>query len=341
MLCTLCAEILPVFGVQTYPEAGRVPQRVEAVIMFWNMENYYDPFDDPEIADEEFTPYGEKHWTWKKFKRKRNGIAKTIMAVGDKCGNYPAIIGVCEVENRMVLNQLVNETPLARLNYGIIHRDSPDLRGIDVGLLYRKDLFVPLSVKSILVDLESERKTRDILYVKGVLRIKDVMLPTDTLHLFVNHWPSKLGGEQQSFPARMTAANVLRFAVDSITGRMSDKAIPPLIVIMGDFNDVASGVPLQYAVADKDSLRVTLKVMSDTAEDRPKGSIKFRGEWEQIDHYIVSEAVFDRARMFIFAPDFLMEEDKTYLGKKPFRTYIGPQYHGGVSDHLPIVLLLH
>lgn len=269
---------------------------LEVTVMFWNVENYFDPFDDPLKNDDDFTPEGVKHWTWRRFERKRDGIAKTIISTADGFGSLPVIVGLAEVENKMVLRQLVDKSPLEGFGYGFIHRESPDRRGIDVALLYRKAAFKVFKVDSLRV---KSFPTRDILYVKGMLA------SGDTLHAIVVHLPSKLGGEKASGGRRDEALAVLDSCLDSIrTVRPEAK-----IIVMGDFND--------------------------GPESRKEGTIKFQGVWETIDRFMVYNLNVSEA---VYRPYFLLEEDKTYMGMKPRRTFIGPRYNGGLSDHLPIVL---
>lgn len=285
-------------------------------VMFWNLECYFDPFDDPATEDDEFTPRGRKHWTWKQFTAKRDGIAKTIASASSVFGNLPDIVALAEVENRMVLKQLTDNTILLKAAYGIVHRESPDKRGIDVALLYRKKTFRVLEVQSLKV--ESDKATRDILYVKGIF------LKTDTLHLFVNHWPSKLGGATVSGLRRAAAAQTLNRCVDSILNS-SGRAF---IAAMGDFNDTPENIsPL---VTER------LSNLSETLFRKGKGTIKYQGEWELIDQFFCTEK---KMRMEIFSPAFLLETDKGYTGMKPRRTFTGPRNHGGLSDHLPILLM--
>ena len=287
-----------------------------AVIVFWNLENYFDPFDDAATMDDEFTPRDEKRWNWRRFERKRNGIAKVLLASGSY-GEVQAIAAFAEVENKMVLSQLLRETPLEKLDYDIIHRDSPDARGIDVGLIYRKSRFKPLDVRSIRVS--EEFATRDILYVKGVMLGEGSGTAQgagrDTIHIFVNHWPSKRGGAELSDARREAAC-------DSI--RNCDSAA--FILAMGDFNDTP------------DNVHLPLHNLSEPFAARSERTIKYRGNWELIDQCFVSDTA--RCRFSIFKPAFLLEQDRAYTGEKPRRTYIGPKYNGGLSDHLPIAVTL-
>ena len=308
------------------------------VVMFWNVECLFDPFDDPLKNDDEFTAGALRHWTWSRFEKKRDGIVQTIMAVADQTGELPALVGLAEVENRMVVSQLVRKTLLEELGYGYVHRESPDERGIDVALLYRKDCFRPLTVDSLRI---SGHVTRDILYVKMQQRFEipgqagNDVLSTDreSVHVFVVHFPSKRGGAKASDGRRAAALGVLERAVDSLL-RIDPASC---ILVMGDFNEAAVTVAGLAAPPFAAPLAVpsTAVAASTPAQSAAPGTIKYHGRWEQIDHFFVSPSM--DGQMQIFAPPFLLEDDPAYLGTKPRRTYIGPRYHGGLSDHLPII----
>lgn len=308
-------------------------------LMFYNVENLFDVVDDPDKRDDEFTPEGSRRWTNKRFYAKLNNIYKVIMAVGK--WEPPAVVGLCEVENEFVLNRLIYETPLKRFNYKIIHYDSPDGRGIDVGLIYRDDQFTPLHSEPVPVTFPDEPtdKTRDILYVKGLIGDREMV------HIFINHWPSRFGGYMETRPKRNRAAEILKHKTDSLF------AINPSvsIVIMGDFNDG----PEDESIAE---VLLAKKVMNtpDTASlynlmlaERPGwkfGTLKFREYWDTFDQVIVSGGLLlqtgslsvDPEPEVIFHDDFLMKEDERYMGKQLFRTYSGFSYLGGYSDHLPV-----
>ncbi|MBQ1831180.1 MAG: endonuclease [Bacteroidales bacterium] len=305
------------------------------VVMFWNVENYFDPFDDPLKNDDEFTAMGERRWTWSRFESKRDRIAQTIVAAGDVWGELPALVGLAEVENRMVVSQLVRKTMLDELGYGYVHRESPDERGIDVALLYRKDVFRIVAVDSLRIP---GTKTRDILYValreRAGLVERQVLSRPDSaglekvlprvgeellLHVFVVHLPSKRGGAKASDSRREAALGVLQGAVDSLLREDPGRRI----VVMGDFNDTDPAVTgLVQPPFDGDPAR--------------PGTLRYHGRWERIDHFFLSPAA--PGAMQIFAPGFLLERDEAWLGDKPRRAYVGPRYHGGLSDHLPILL---
>ncbi len=309
-------------------------------IMFYNVENLFDIHNDPEREDDEFTPGGERRWTWFRFREKLANIYRVIVAAGG--WQAPEIVGLCEVENRYVLEELTGTTPLSKAGYEIVHRDSRDRRGIDVALLYRSDRFSLIREKFLEISspVDTFLKTRDIVYVKGVT------VCLDTLHLFVNHWPSRWRGRAFTEPARFLAASVLKSAVDSVFATNAEAKI----IIMGDFNDEPADA----------SLRVGLGTETDFADTHPnrlynlsaplklagKGTIKFRGRWQLFDQFIVSGTLLMAERGLaarknsasVFDAGFLLVRDEVYYGYKPFRTYEGYRYTGGYSDHLPVYI---
>lgn len=282
------------------------------IVMFWNTENYFDTYDDPLTEDDDFTPAGVYHWNRSRFEKKRDGIAKTIIATADRYGELPMIVGVAEIENKYTMRQLTQKSPLSAYNYNYVHRDSPDGRGIDVALLYDADRFHILKVDSLRV---RDFRTRDILYVVGVTRNKE----KDTLHILVNHWPSKRSGDE-SAQRRAKVARLMDAKANEIL-RHNPRA---KIVAMGDFND--------------DRADTTVRSLIHKKAGGNKGSYKYKGKWESIDHFFVSSRVSQDSKMYIFDAAFLLEEDKTYLGEKPRRTFVGQRHNGGLSDHLPIIL---
>lgn len=332
------------------------------LVMFWNVENFFDPFPGNsgivgsnhilDVQEEPFTPLGEKFWNWRKFERKRDDIARTIALVKEQYNLFPALIGLAEVENRFVLNQLTQNTILAPLGYGVIHNDSPDRRGVDVALLYSTTQFRPVAVEFVPLREPASQigkivPTREMLYVKGVLK------EFDTLHLFVVHWPSKLGGGVAE-SRREEAGKVLKERCDSIICSNPRSNI----IVMGDFNEDVH----KYATSCADGL-VWMNggefEMEDAGggEERERmngatvaGTYKYKGVWERIDHFFVSsymasedglKYLFCKGESDIFAHPFLLEEDRVYLGYKVRRTLVGPRYNGGVSDHLPILLRVY
>lgn len=319
-ICVVMAALSAV----CFPAAAQCPYFV-----FWNLENYFDPFDDPETLDDEYTPDGYRHWTWYKFTQKRNMISKTLISMRDTYGDYPLVAAFAEVENAMVLRQLTEHTPLAKLGYGIVHRDSPDSRGIDVALIYRHEFFRVIGVAAYAVNTSRDRPTRDILYVCG-----EVLVPyggPDTVCILVNHWPSKFGGEEYSRPFRQAASDRLAQAVNHLRDSLGSGVA---IIAAGDFNDTPDSVPVRSLLSATGMECPALPLHNDG-----QGTLKYNGRWELIDLFMVSgpDPGFD---MRIYRHPLLLEKDEKFLGVKPFRSYYGPLWHGGASDHLPIVLLL-
>jgi len=304
-------------------------------IVFWNVENLFDPFDDSLTMDDEFTPEGMKHWTWTKFERKLNHLYKVITMADE--WNPPDIIGLCEVENRFVLRQMVENTPLSKYDYRIIHYDSPDPRGIDVSMLYLPDSFEPSFSSSIRVPATkyADDSTRDILYVKGLIK------EMDTVHMFINHWPSRYQGEMESTYKRNIVAELLKQRVDSLF-RLD---LRNRIIIFGDFNDEPEDISIAEVLAVKSVNggieNDKLYNMAVTGNSLLPGTQKYQGKWFFFDQFIVSGNIllsYDSCSMNVLDFDFLLEEDESFTGLKPFRTYNGYQYRGGFSDHLPIML---
>ncbi len=316
-------------------------KRGDIRIMFYNCENFFDIYNDSVKLDDEFTPEGKKHWTFRRFLEKVSHISKVIVAIGG--WQPPEIIGLCEIENRYVLNYLTQKGPLKKIGYKIIHYESPDRRGIDVGFLYLPNKFHPIMSKKIPVNFPPNmgKKTRDILYVKGTIN------NGDTLHIFVNHWPSRWGGMLETEPKRMFVAALLRKNVDSIF-QTNPKA---KIIIIGDLNDYPTNRSLLESLKAKgDFKNIKTNELYNLSyylqEVKGKFSHKHQGEAGILDQIIVSGALLDtnnsvyttKDDAHVFDAPFLREEDANYAGYKPFRTYIGYKYHGGFSDHFPVYL---
>ncbi len=310
-------------------------------IIFWNVENLYDPYDDTTKLDDEFTSAGAKHWSWSKFSTKLNQVAKTLIAIGEWAP--PAIVGLCEVENRYVLNKLIYQTPLQPWKYKFVHHESPDRRGVDVAMLYRPASFQLITSQTISIrfPFDTIAQTREILYVKGIL------FKHDTLSVFINHWPSRRGGYLGSQPRRNYVASELRNLIDSV------QQVNPAsnILVMGDFNDEPEDESLKQVLrAQTDSINrndtALFNLMGIRNKIEKEGTLKYRDQWSTFDQFVISGALMNGCaglhtgirNVRIFRSSFLLEEDNTYFGEKLNRTYSGPRYHGGFSDHLPIRL---
>ncbi|MDR0543898.1 MAG: endonuclease/exonuclease/phosphatase family protein [Odoribacteraceae bacterium] len=308
-------------------------------VVFYNVENLFDTTNDPGVRDGEFTPTGNRRWTRERYVQKILRVSRALADAGG--GRLPLLVGLAEIENRGVLSDLVTRTSLAPGNYGILHVDSPDPRGIDVALLYRKKLFRVLDSAALTVPLERGSPTRDILYCKGLL------LPADTLHLLVCHFPSMIGGERQTEWKRLRAAGVLRRAVDSIQRRAPRAAI----IIMGDLNgtrDTKAQQHLRVTLPPSRPLHPSALYYTSAPSTRsPQGTYRYRGRWQTLDHIIVSGSLLngDYPRQVtlparVFMPPSLLEDDTNHYGKTPFPTFRGSAYLGGYSDHLPVYIIV-
>ncbi len=332
--------LLPIFTFSQSQDLSDVPR---FRVVFYNVENLFDIYNDSLKLDDEFTPDAVRHWDNRKFYKKINNVYKVLVNIGG--WEPPAIIGLCEIENRFVLNKLIYDTPLKKFGYKVIHEESPDKRGIDVAMLYRPDLFTPLfhSVTGIRFPFDTSSRTRDILYVKGLVY-------GDTIHFFVNHWPSKYGGLMGTEPKRAYVAEVLKSQTDSLFN-ISDSV---KIFIMGDFNDQPEDESIsKYLNALSDTTQVKSKelynLMSGLFTRQKTGTHKYQGRWEILDQFIVSGSLLMRKNgvsvstsgAHIYHPGYLLEKDEKYTGEKPFRSFAGMKYNGGFSDHLPVYVDLN
>ena len=305
-------------------------------VFSWNLENCFDTVNDSLTLDDEFTPEGLRNWDRYRYYLKIRSAWKTILSAGGD--RPPGIIALAEIENEKVLRDLFVRSPFGTFGYRIVHRDSPDPRGIDVALLYDPAFFELVDTAFIQPFLPGSHPTRDILY--AVLRHDQ-----DTLHLFVNHWPSKYGGTGYTEPFRKETAETLRHLTDSIFQNVAD----PYIICTGDFNDTPESVSISllteyHSEQDDAPGRSLVRLIPHDAS--VNGTIRFQGQWQVIDHFFLSTAFFndqcslcaDSLSEVIYAPGFLLEPDEKYGGVKPFRTFDGMHYNGGVSDHLPVML---
>lgn len=316
-------RILPVLLLNLVVSVG-FAQPDSLRIAFYNCENFFDSFRDSTINDADFTPDGPRRWTYTRFLSKRNNIYKVFASMSNPVP--PEIIGLCEVENRFVLNKLAYETPLSKFEYAVVHANSTDKRGIDVGLIYQKNKLHLLKQRHFDPNkLDSSLFTRSILY--AVFRWGEL----DTLHVLVNHFPSKLGGNRAN-KHRVLVMRLLQSKIDSLL-RMQ-KFIN--IIVLGDFNDTPESELFNTLSPGMVNLALPL-------QKEKRGTLKYDGEWELIDQIWVSRSLIGGAtpvkligEMEIYSAPFLLEEDEVYGGMKPRRTYIGYRYNGGFSDHLPV-----
>lgn len=309
-------------------------------IGFYNVENLFDTIDEPLKNDSQYLPNSSIHWTQERYAAKLKNLEKVIVAMG-----FPSLLGMAEVENARVLTDLLAQPTLAAANYGVAHFDSPDERGIDVALIYKKSDFqvtkaTPHKVK---FPFEPRDRTRDILEVNGKLKGTDITV-------FVNHWPSRTGGAEVSEPKRVFVASLVRQKVDSLF-QLDPNA---RIVIIGDLNDNPDNISLTQTLTAAQWQRDTAKSLKNNAlynlaagvQRRGDGTEYYRG-WSVLDQIIVSGMFLNsRSKLVttdvenVFNPDFITFTDRS--GKKlPNRTYTGPIYRGGFSDHFPVYIQVY
>jgi endonuclease/exonuclease/phosphatase family metal-dependent hydrolase len=291
-----------------------------------NCENMFDYTHDVGKHDTEYLPEATRHWTKKRYWHKLNNIAQELLSCSSDNGGIPDLIALCEVENDSVMRDLTKRSLLRNAGYEYLMTSSPDERGIDVALMYSPYSFAPIRSYGIRVEpIEGMRATRDILYACGET------VSGDTLHVFVVHQPSRFGGEKFSRPFRKVVADRVCASVDSI------RALSPeaKVMIAGDFNDAADSPSLlQYY--QHGLMNITKDAVGDNGV---KGTYRYQGEWESIDHILGSAYIYNKVdTAYVHAPLFLLEEDAGYGGYRPRRTYVGPRYQSGYSDHLPLMV---
>ncbi len=313
-------------------------------IAFYNLENLFDTENDTLIFDDDRTPEGKDQWTEERYNKKLDNLSYVLSEIGsDKSRTSPDIIGICEVENRKVIDDLINHPNLITKDYGIVHYDSPDERGIDVALLYKKSVFLPTSSAShrlLLINDDDERNyTRDQLIVGG-------LLDDEQFFFMVNHWPSRSGGEARSKPNRMAAAKLSKRIIDSVQRLDTDAKI----ISMGDFNDDPNN----------DSFKKILKTVGKAKQldsmslynpmerlyKKGVGSLAYRDKWNLFDQIFFTENILNPKvgnykfwKANVFNAPYLISQKGQYKGY-PQRTYAGGSYTGGYSDHFPVYMYL-
>lgn len=309
----------------TLPPQGRPQQVVTAA--WWNVENLFDTRDDPKTNDDEFTPRGDLHWTHRKLDIKLQGIHKTLAMM-----DLPDVVGLAEVENKYVLRELCQGTPLSQVPYRYVHYDSPDRRGIDVALIYRSDRFTVTNSRRVNVsDSAAGFFTRDILVVEGTTG------GGDTICLLLNHWPSKRGGDEAE-AQRLRVADTLRRLMVELHAAHPEAAV----IAMGDMNATADEAPIAEGMAfgndsvNPDGIRLlTQRLPKDW------GSHKYQGVWNYIDQvFLLAGDRWQVADLKLMRFDHLLIDEKRNAGQRPKRTNAGLRYEGGLSDHLPLRLRL-
>tara|TARA_R110002051_G_scaffold325871_1_gene432730 strand:- start:21019 stop:22008 length:990 start_codon:yes stop_codon:yes gene_type:complete len=313
-------------------------------IAFYNVENLFDIKNDTLSFDDDRTPEAKDQWTLDRYFKKIEQVTKVISEIGaDITKTSPDIIGLCEIENRAVLEDLIQHKNLKNKEYGIIHFDSPDERGIDVAFLYKKAAFIPNTFRSHRLLLFNEDGFRD--YSRDQLVVGG-FLDDEQFYFIVNHWPSRSGGEARSKPNRMAAAELNKRIIDSIVKFDASAKI----ISMGDFNDDPTS----------DSLKKILRIKGEPTNLDPKdlynpmerlykkglGSLAYRDKWNLFDQLFFTSNLISKHKdtysfwqAFVYAPSYLIDSGGRFKGY-PLRTYAGGNYVGGYSDHFPVYLYL-
>lgn len=308
-------------------------------VAFWNVQNLFDTVDDPDKNDEEYLPSGDREWTSEKLDTKLYNLSRIIRSMNND--KSPDILGVCEVEHQHLLDSLVSKF-LHDKNYKTAYLESPDGRGIDNGLIYNSDLFSLLFVKGDTVILDDKYPTRLVLYA-GLLTKAN-----DTLHVYVNHWPSRRGGAAESEPNRIRAAETVRASVDKNFEMNSESKI----IIIGDFNDEPNNVSILNSLKATPFYCDTTRYIENLSElynlAYPSfadglGTYKYRDDWNMLDQVIVSGALINSEDIYylcnsfeVYKPEVMVTKSGKYEGT-PFPTFGGRTYLGGYSDHFPVV----
>jgi len=305
-------------------------------IAFYNLENLFDTFDNKWTNDNDFLPNSEKRWTEKRYRKKLRKLGYAISQIGIKTAQKaPSILGVAEIENKLVLEDLLNSKFLKNLPYDYVHYDSPDERGIDVGLIYDTTVFEVTTSEVYPLELYDEDGYRD--YTRDILVVEGVFNNSETLYILVNHWPSRHEGEELTEPNRLSAAKKVIEIINTIKYENENAKI----IVMGDFNDGPQNNSIKHLVHNTDIYNPMF-----TLKDHNRGSLNYRKDWFLFDQILFTTNFFEikpSALSFSQAHIFDSEFLKQYKGKfqgAPFRTYVGLKYKGGYSDHFPVYVHL-
>lgn len=339
LLVSLLAILL--INLNIYPQNKQKDEFFS--IVFYNVENLFDTVNDPDIEDDEFTPGGSKKWDIEKYSKKLKDLSEVFYSTNKK--ELPEIIGLCEVENKKVLKDLIATKKLRRGNYKIVHKNSRDTRGIDAALLYRPDQFRYITHKSIPINFRYDTvdALRSILYVKGKSSENQLF------HFFVNHWKSRSGGQSKTEPKRIFSAVTLRRAVDSILNFEQEAKI----IIMGDFNDDPTNKSVHSILQANNKQknagpRELYNLMYDKHNLNNTGTYSYKGNWYMFDQIIVSQKILNDKNNYycdfesgtVFQDKWMMYDNPKVESPTPNKTYGGDMYFGGVSDHLPVFVVL-
>jgi len=309
------------------------------LVVSYNVENLFDIVNTPGFEDEEFTPAGEKKWTYERYQKKLTDLTRVILSIPGK--ELPALIGLAEVETSGVLEDLIQMRGLRKGEYAFVHEDGKDPRGIECALLYRPDLFRYKSHEYVPIE---DPVDPDYLY-RGILHVHGTGPDGSSLHIFMNHWKSRSGGVLETERQRMFSAITLRKQVDMLMARESDYKV----IIMGDFNDEPTNRSISQGLSAQNKRRniqmgEQYNLFYDLHNIKGEGTYNYQGTWNMLDQMIVSYNLLNQERGLstgfengrILKAEWMLYESEKYGESLPSATYGGPQYFGGPSDHLPI-----
>ena len=354
----LCCLLFSVLSSSTFGQSKKF--RIHT-LAFYNFENLFDTINDPETFDEDWTPKGSQYWTYEKYQKKLNNLSRVLSEIGSSENpEAPTFIGGCEIENRGVLEDLIRHPNLVDKEYGIIHFDSPDKRGIDVALLYRKGYFQPTTYSNIPLyvfqgtsksKLEKEENTDDIIVVSSKNKrvyTRDQLLVSgflegEEIHLIVNHWPSRSGGEKRSSPFREAAGALNKKIIDSLQ-QINPNA---KVITMGDLNDGPYNSSVKIALGAKakrtDVPKFGIYNPFEAMQKQGMGTIAHRDAWDIFDQIMVSESLlksdyssFQFWKAGIYNKSFLVQTSGQFKGY-PLRHSVTEI---GFSDHFPVYIYL-
>lgn len=333
--------LLPIFLFLAFNLSAQKKADGTFRIAFYNVENLFDLEDDPKTNDDDFTPEGRQKWTADRYQTKLDRIGEVMSGMG-----YPALMGMAEVENATVLKDLCRSDNLSRHNYQFVHFDSPDFRGIDVALIYQKEHFEVLETETIEIDFplevvpeQPDYTTRDVLIVKGILGKKE------TVTIVIAHFPSRRGGVQASEPKRLFVASQIKKKLDGFFAENKNEKV----IMMGDFNDETTNKSITETLAvgklNSDVAPGYLYNCFSELDAQGLGSYNYRGNWNMLDQIMVSSNFLDAGDGLKHQGSTIFREEKMMFkhdkyGPTPSRTYGGPNYYGGYSDHLPVYIEL-
>ncbi|MBQ2365352.1 MAG: endonuclease/exonuclease/phosphatase family protein [Alistipes sp.] len=339
-------KVLLLLSVMAFALSSATAQQKPHMVAFWNLENLFDIYDDPETHDEEFTPNGVKQWNEIKYAKKLANVERVLFDIAAVQKEYPIVIGVSEIENRSVLEDLVEQPKLKGANYRICHYDSPDARGVDVAFLYRSDVFKLEGSDNIKLNVEElpNFRTRDLVVMWGTI-------DGEPFYFLVSHWPSRLGGKEASQFKRDACAKQIREIKDSLLANNPATKV----IVMGDFNDDATDASLVKVMGAKGKVKEleTGDFFNPFNEmlRANQGTLAYQDSWNLFDNICVTENLVNasegkyrliKGKKFygnIFVRNYMLQQEGQYKGY-PLRTFVSNNFQNGFSDHFPVYIFI-